>query len=67
MPRKEEEEGEGEEKVGSSEEDKSEKEREGSYDLTDGEPNKEQSEVVRYSTCNCGSMITSDLFSRIIL
>ena len=43
MPRKEEE---GEE-VGSSEEDKSEKEREGSYDLTDGEPNKEQSEVVR--------------------
>ena len=39
--------GEGEgEKPGSSEEENSEKEREGSYDLTDGEPNKEQSEVV---------------------
>ena len=48
MPGKEEGEGgEGEEKVGSSEEEKSEKEREGSYDLTDGEQNKEQSEVVR--------------------
>ena len=45
MPKKEEREGEGE-KQGSSDEDKNEKEREGSYDLTDGEPNKEQSEVV---------------------
>ena len=37
--------GEGEgEKPGSSDEDKSEKQ--GSYDLTDGEPSKEQSEVV---------------------
>ena len=46
MPKKEE--GEGEKQV-SSDEDKSEKERQGSYDLTDGEPNKEQSEVV--NTC----------------
>ena len=38
MPRKEER----EEKVGNSEEDRSEKEREGSYDLKDGEPNKER-------------------------
>jgi hypothetical protein len=44
MPGKEEGEGEGE-KVESSDGDKSE--REASYDLTDGEAKKEQSEVVR--------------------
>ena len=47
-------EGEGEKKPGSSDEDKNEKERQGSYDLIDGEPNKEQSEVVSVHACTEG-------------